>query len=94
MESSQVINPSQFVWSVLRSQQVVQGWDHSVEGCKQSPPLTQRTRVTYNGPLWTLTKVTSLRTDTTLDLSQKAEKVCLTVAVTRGKHGKVTHVFG
>ena len=73
--SQWLVRNSRFVWLVLRSQQLVHGWDHSVDRCKQSRPITQRTRVTYSRRS-DVTKVTSLRTDTTLDLSQKAEKVC------------------
>ena len=60
---------------VLRSQRVVHGWDHSEQDASRahSHPKNKSNLIAP----WSVTKVTSLRTDTTLDLSQKAEKVCL-----------------
>ena len=50
--------------------------------------------VTYAHPEGRLTKVTSLRTDTTLDLSQKAEKVCHFVSTEATNVRKVTTMYG
>ena len=65
-------------WLVPRPQLLVHGWGHDVGWMQAEPPRNQRMSVIASEESSGLvTKVTSLRTDTTLDLSQKAEKVCL-----------------
>ena len=64
-------------WLVPRPQLLVHGWGHDVGWMQAVPPRNQRMSVIASEESSGLvTKVTSLRTDTTLDLSQTAEKVC------------------
>ena len=57
-------------------------------------PLSAATHVTSKSPVGDISVVTLIRTDTTLDHSQKAEKVCLSVANMISSMLLLVHKYG
>ena len=57
-------------------------------------PPRQKIVVTGKPPVGGISVVTLIRTDTTLDHSQKAEKVCTLLDVSRASHILITHIVG